>query len=148
MLIKPRPYELVGEDNQLKLDGYLLNADNNVLSKKIDSSNNGSLSVVASSVTDEKVVKNLVGNNNSDLFNLIISIDLINGVCLTLIIILFFMILFKFYLKEEQIKINLSSLIGVDLNERFNYYIIKLIQLNKKTSNIYNIDFIINRFIL
>lgn len=47
------------------------------------------------------------------------------------------MILFKFYLNEEKIKINLSNWIGDKFNTNLNFYYIKLIQLNKKTSNVY-----------
>ena len=45
--------------------------------------------------------------------------------------------LFKFYLNEEKVKLNLSSLIGDKMNNNLNYYLIKLIQLNKKTSTVY-----------
>ena len=47
------------------------------------------------------------------------------------------MILFKFYLDEEKVKFNLSILIGEKRNNNLNYYLIKLIQLNKKTSTVY-----------
>ena len=47
------------------------------------------------------------------------------------------MLLFKNFLKEEEFKLNLSRLLGVKLNNNFNYYLIKLIQLNKKTSIVY-----------
>lgn len=46
-------------------------------------------------------------------------------------------ILFKFYLNEEKVKFNLSSLIGDKMNNNLNYYLIKLIQLNRKTSTVY-----------
>jgi hypothetical protein len=72
----------------------------------------------------------------SDLMLLILSIDALTCVCLTFILILFMMILFKFYL-NEKVKLNLSSLIGDKMNNNLNYYLIKLIQLNKKTSTVY-----------
>lgn len=62
---------------------------------------------------------------------------MITSACLSLIIILSIMILFKFYLNEEKIKLNLINLIGDRLNNSCNYYLIKIIQLNKKTSTFY-----------
>nr|YP_010044484.1 hypothetical protein J6816_mgp07 [Tolypocladium guangdongense]QPF24429.1 hypothetical protein [Tolypocladium guangdongense] len=70
-------------------------------------------------------------NNLSELKLLLLSMNTIIGISLSLIIILFSMILFKFYLKEENIKLN--YLIGNKLNN----LLIKLIKFNKKTSNIY-----------
>jgi hypothetical protein len=46
-------------------------------------------------------------------------------------------ILFKFYLNQDKVKFNLSSLIGDKINNNLNYYLIKLIQLNKNTSTVY-----------
>ena len=77
------------------------------------------------------------GVGGSDLSNFILGIDMITNACFGLVFILFIMIIFKFYLKEEKIKFNISNLIGVDLNNSLNYYLIKLIQLNKKTSSVY-----------
>lgn len=73
----------------------------------------------------------------TDLMLLILSIDTLTCVCLTFILILFMMILFKFYLNEAKVQMNLSSLIGDKMNNNLNYYLIKLIQLNKKTSTVY-----------
>jgi hypothetical protein len=77
------------------------------------------------------------GDGYSDLMLLILSIDTLTCVCLGLIVILFMMMLFKFYLNQDKVKFNLSSLIGDNLNNNLNYYLIKLIQLNKKTSTVY-----------
>lgn len=87
-------------------------------------------------------IKKLLGDNNNynfdnDLINLILSINIISYACLSLIIILFFIILFKFYLNEDKIKLNISSYVGDKFNDSLNYYLIKLIKLNKKTSSIY-----------
>jgi hypothetical protein len=83
----------------------------------------------------------------SDLMLLILSIDTLTCVCLSLILILFMMILFKFYLNEDKVKLNLSNLIGDIINNNLNYYLIKLIQLNKKTSNVYIFSIFILLFI-
>jgi len=73
----------------------------------------------------------------SDLSNLILSINILTSACLSLIVILSMVILFKFLLNEDKIKFNLSSLVGDKFNNNLNYYLIKIIQLNKKTSTIY-----------
>lgn len=72
----------------------------------------------------------------SDLMLLILSIDTLACVCLNLFLILFMMILFKFFF-EDNIKLNFSRFIGEKFNNSLNYYLIKLIQLNKKTSTVY-----------
>ena len=108
------------------------NALNNLFTNKIDSS---STSSNVTSGLDGSVVKKLIDSGNSDLSNLLLSIDIITYTCLTLIIILFFIILFKFYL-NENINLNFSRLIGVNLNSKLNYYIIKLIQFYKKSSSV------------
>ena len=77
------------------------------------------------------------GYGYSDLMLLILCIYTLICVCLYFILILYMNILFKFYLNEEKVKLNLSSLIGDKMNNNLNYYLIKLIQLNKKTSTVY-----------
>jgi hypothetical protein len=78
-----------------------------------------------------------LSSHNSELMNVILDLDLITYACLSLIIILFMIILFKFYLNQDRVKFNLSSLIDDKLNNKFNYYLIKIIQYNKKTSAVY-----------
>jgi hypothetical protein len=73
----------------------------------------------------------------SDLMLLILSIDTLTCICITLITILFMIILFTFYLNDEKVKMNLSSLIGDKMNNNLNCYFIKFIKLNKKTSTVY-----------
>lgn len=95
-----------------------------------------SVDSTASNVSD--IVNKLMDDSiNSPLKDLIFSIDIINYACLSLIIILFMIISFKYYLNEENIKLNLSNLIGEKMNKNLNYYLIKIIQLNKRTSTIY-----------
>jgi hypothetical protein len=104
-----------------------LNALNNNISQVIDNN--------SSSVDNTKNF--LESHNNSDLSTLILSIDLINGACLSLVLILFIMLIFKLLIKEENIIINFSSLIGSKWNNSLNYYIIKLYKVNQKTSVLY-----------
>lgn len=60
----------------------------------------------------------------------------INATCLSLMIILIIQIGFKFNIKDN-IKFNLSNVLGVNLNNKIEYYINKIITLNKKMSSIY-----------
>lgn len=82
-------------------------------------------------------------NGISDLMVLLLSINALICVCLSLMVILSMMILFKFYLSENKIKLNLSKFLGDKINKNLNFYLIKLIQLNKKTSAIYIIIILI-----
>ena len=75
--------------------------------------------------------------NNSPLYDLTLGIEFINYGCLLLALILFIQILFKFYLDERKIKLNLSNFIGSSLNDKLNYYLLKIIILNKKMSHFY-----------
>lgn len=55
----------------------------------------------------------------------------LNATCLSLIIILIIQIIFKFYLKDS-IKLNLFNILGINLNNNLEYYLNKIIILNKK----------------
>jgi hypothetical protein len=70
-------------------------------------------------------------NNLSELKLLLLSMNTLASTCLVLVFILFILTLFKFYLNENNIKLN--YLVGNKLND----YLIKIIKLNKKTSNVY-----------
>jgi hypothetical protein len=82
-------------------------------------------------------VNKLIGESNSDLSNLILSINMITYSCLSLVGILLIIILIKFYLDENKVQLKLSGLIGTNLNNNLNYYLIKIIKLNKLTSSVY-----------
>lgn len=115
-----------------------------IMNRKKSTKYEGS-SFTNTSTSEESIVNNVSENINkfiddsinSPLKDLILSIDIINYACLSLIIILFMIILFKFYFNEENIKFNLSNFIGDKLNNNLNYYFIKIIQLNKRTSTLY-----------
>lgn len=94
-----------------------------------------------------KLIPDPDGSGYSDLMLLLLSIDTLTSVCLSLVLILFMMILFKFYLKEDKIKFNFSSIVGEKSNQNLNHYLIKLIQLNKKTSSLYIFIILILLFI-
>lgn len=116
------------------------------------SSSSSSSSANSLSSTKPDIVSKLIDDsgsisNNSELMNVILGLNMITYACLSLIIILFMMILFKFFLNEDKIKLNLSGLIGDKLNKSLNYYFIKIIQLNKKTSTVYILIIFIVLFI-
>ncbi len=59
--------------------------------------------------------------------DIILSVNMITFACFSLIIILSIMILFKFFFNEEKFSLDLSKFLGKNLNNNFNYYLIKLI---------------------
>jgi hypothetical protein len=89
------------------------------------------------SSNNENISKLIDDSNNSGLNDLILGIDMITYACFSLMILLSLMIFFKFYLDENKIKLNLYYLVGDKLNNNLEYYLIKLIKLNKITNNIY-----------
>lgn len=122
-------------------------AINKIVNSSVPNNNENKNSLtdnVISSNTNIESANKFIGegfNNLSELKLLLLSMNTIIGISLTLIVILFSIILFKFYLKEENIKLN--HLIGNKLNN----LLIKLIRLNKKTSNIYIFIIILLLFI-
>jgi len=113
------------------------------LNKNYDpvSSSISSNSTLSSSVNDstdkavETIVKKFVeDSSNSDLTNLLLSINTITSACLILVIILLSVILFRVILDENKINLKLSNILGENLNNNLNLLIIKLIRLNKKSS--------------
>ena len=73
---------------------------------------------------------------SSPLQNLLFDIQALNYICLSLVIILIIQILFKFYLKDN-INLSLSYLLGININNKLEYYLNLIIKLNKKMSFIY-----------
>lgn len=73
---------------------------------------------------------------SSPLENLLFDIEALNYICLSLVIILIIQILFKFYLKYS-ITLNFSNLLGININNKLEYYLNVIIKLNKKMSFIY-----------
>lgn len=83
-----------------------------------------------------KISKFMDDSSWSPLQTLLFDIQGINATCLNLIIILIIQIIFKLYL-SNSIKLNLSNILGINFNNNLEYYINKIITLNKKMSNIY-----------
>ena len=74
--------------------------------------------------------------SNSPLQNLLFDIEALNYVCLGLMFILVIQIAFKYYF-IDNLKLNLSTILGIHINNKLEYYINKTITLNKKMSHIY-----------
>jgi hypothetical protein len=75
--------------------------------------------------------------DHSPIKDLIFSIEILNNVSLFLLFILFMQLFFKLYIDENKVKFNISSIVGNTLNEKLNYYVVKIITLNKQMSHIY-----------
>jgi hypothetical protein len=73
---------------------------------------------------------------SSPLQDLLSNLELINYVCISMLILLTIQILFKIHFKDN-IKLNLYSIFGVNLNNSLEYYINKIITLNRRMSVIY-----------
>lgn len=72
----------------------------------------------------------------SPLQTLLFDIEGLNMTCLSLIIILCIQIIFKFYSKDS-VTLKLSGVLGINVNNKAEYYLNKIIKLNKKMSHIY-----------
>jgi hypothetical protein len=103
-----------------------------------ETSRNESLNNVASN-TSSDTINNYVNKflDDSTLFsplqNLLSSSEMGDYIMINLIIILMIQIFFKCHLYND-IKLNLSSILGIKLNNTLEYYINKIIMLNKKMS--------------
>jgi hypothetical protein len=75
-------------------------------------------------------------SSSSSLQTLLFDIEGLNITCLSLIILLIIQIIFKLHLKDN-ITLKFSSTLGKKINSNLEYYINKIISLNKKMSTIY-----------
>lgn len=114
-----------------------INRKNNIVNSIVSNGKSFESGSKSSSIGDNinKFIDNSV--DHSPIKDLILSIEILNKVCLCLTLILFMQILFKFFLDESKINFDLSSFIGTNLNDKLNYYLVKIIRINKKIGNIY-----------
>jgi hypothetical protein len=73
---------------------------------------------------------------SSSLQTLLFDIEGLNITCLSLVILLIIQIIFKLYLKDN-ITLKFSNILGEKFNSNLEYYINKIISLNKKMSTVY-----------
>ncbi len=92
------------------------------------------------SATNENIGSNISkfidDSSYSPLETLLSNLEGISITCLSLISILIIQIIFKLYLKDN-IKLNFSNILGISNNSKLQYYVNKIISLNKKMSTIY-----------
>jgi len=74
-------------------------------------------------------------NSHSPLIDILNSIEILNAVSLSLLIIFCMNLIFRYY--KDDFKLNLSYFLGNSLNNKFNFYIHKLVYLNRKASVYY-----------
>jgi Cytochrome b/b6/petB len=93
-----------------------------------------------SNIHDNNIHSNInkfVDNSlSSSLQTLLFDIEGLNITCLSLVILLIIQIIFKLYLKDN-ITLKFSNILGKKFNTNLEYYINKIINLNKKMSTIY-----------
>lgn len=97
--------------------------------------NNGSFSNPTSNI-DPNISKFLDDNIYSPLEGLLINLELTNYVCIYLLILLIIQLVFKFQFKDN-IKLNLTRILGEKLNNSLEFYVNKLLKINKKVSTMY-----------
>lgn len=119
---------------------------NSILQENLGNNSSSNSSNINSNIT--KFIDD--GIQSSPIQDLFLNLEITNYICISLIIILIIQILFKFYIKDV-IFLNLSNLLGVNVNNKLQYYINKIISLNKKNEYyLYMINFnnTNNRFVL
>ena len=106
---------------------------NKVLHDNISTSTN-----TASYNSTNDVLNKFIDNttSSSPLENILFDTGALYYICLSLVTILIIQILFKFYLKDS-INLNLSNLLGTNFNNKLEYYLNLIVNLNKKMSFIY-----------
>jgi hypothetical protein len=103
-----------------------LNESNNIYSNNITNTN---INLDISKLVDDTVT-------TSPLEDLLFNIEIIGSICISLLIILSIQVIMKYFI-IEKFKLNISNIIGIAINEKIEYYINKIILLNKNMSNIY-----------
>ncbi len=82
-------------------------------------------------------INKLIDDNTlpSPLEDLLLNLEITNYVCISMVILLAIQIFFK--LHKDNIQVNFSVITGSKLNNKLEFYINKIIMLNKKMSTIY-----------
>ena len=90
--------------------------------------------------TNKLIDDTLYSFQDSELKTLLLSIDIINYTNFILVILLFSMLAFKFIegpLDLNNVNLKWNHIIGDKFNKTLNYYLTKIIKLNKKTQTVY-----------
>jgi hypothetical protein len=102
-----------------------INKFNNVLS--------GTNSTTSNFSSNGSVSKFLADSQSSVLQDLLFYFETMNLVCLYIVLIIIIQLIFKLYFKDS-INLNLSKILGANFNNKVEYYLNKIIHLNKRVS--------------
>ena len=106
-----------------------------VLSESVNTSTVSNLASSSSNVSSN-VNKFLGDSQYSPLQYLLFQFEAMDYVCLSLIYLLIIQLVFKLYFKDN-VNLNLSELLGNNFNSKMEYYLNKVIRLNKRMSTIW-----------
>jgi hypothetical protein len=110
---------------------------NSIMQENIQKSEVVSDNKTNSIVNDPNITKFVDDNTFSiPLQDLLLNIEITNYVCISMVVLLIIQLLFKLHIKND-IKLNLSYILGNKYNNILEFYINKIIMLNQKISTIY-----------
>lgn len=104
-----------------------------VLSENNDKS---TASNTTSTYINSNISKLMDDSESSPLQNLLFQLEAMDLVCLSLMYLLIIQLVFKFYFKDN-VNLNLSKLLGNNINMKIEFYLNKIIKLNKKMNIIW-----------
>jgi hypothetical protein len=101
------------------------------VNKSVTSTGASGISTVTN--TSDSINKFIGDSQLSPLQTLFFQLEVIDYACLTILYILIIQLVYKLYLKDN-INLNLSKLLGNKINSKIEYYLNKIIKLNKQMS--------------
>ena len=116
--------------NKIMDENFKANSNINTTGTNNGNSNNNPVSNSTNNFMDSS------SSDNSPLQDLLSNLEMMNYVCISMIILLIIQLVFKLYFKDN-IVLNMSSILGSKLNNNLVFYINKIIALNKKMSDTY-----------
>ena len=110
---------------------------NQILSENINTSASAACNTTSTANNlNSNISKFLDNSQSSPLQDLLFQFEAMNYVCLTLIYILIIQLVFKLYI-NDNVNLNLSKLLGNNINNKMEYYLNKIIKLNKQMSTVW-----------
>jgi hypothetical protein len=97
------------------------------------SNKSGTTSAASNVASNTNISKLISGSQSSTLQTLFFQLEVIDYVCLSMIYILIIQLVYKLYLKDN-LNLGLSKLLGNNFNSKIEYYLNKMIKLNKQMS--------------
>jgi cytochrome c oxidase subunit 1 len=110
---------------------------NSIAKQNIGSSDtiSSTVNLAVNNSTSNVVNKFISSTTSSPLEDVLLGVLSVSNICIYILLILIIQIYFKFYTKDN-INLNLSSIIGIKYNNTLEYYINKVVKMNKQMSNI------------